>query len=146
MAAEKKAKQTPPQADDKKKAYRPYPKKTDEKRDGVPMLRFGKGNNFFKFRKALAEACLKEYGHLGRLIEEEKAYLPVFAQFVAPPGSTLDADEEKVLKVKAVKEYAKKLAKVEAESPKMYISGCFPSANVSTSLVQETGILFSLYH
>ncbi len=57
---------------------------------------------------------------MGRLIKEEKAYLPVFAQFVAPPGRTLDADEEKALKVEAVKEYAKKLAKVEAESPKMY--------------------------
>ncbi len=75
MAADKRAKQTPAQADgEKKKAYRPCPKKTDEKRDGVPMLRFGKGNNFFKFRQVLAEVCLKEYGHVGRLIEEEKAY------------------------------------------------------------------------
>ncbi len=84
------------------------------------MLRFGKGNNFFKFRQAFAKACLKEYGHVGRLIEEEKAYSPVFAQYVAPPGSTLDTDEETALKVEAVKEYAKKLVKVDAKSPKMY--------------------------
>jgi hypothetical protein len=39
---------------------------------------------------------------------------------VAPAGSTLDADEVRALKVETVKEYAKKLAKVDSDSPKMY--------------------------
>jgi hypothetical protein len=29
------------------------------------MLRYGKGNNFYKFKAALSEAVLKEYGNLG---------------------------------------------------------------------------------
>ncbi len=83
------------------------------------MLRFGKGNNLYKFRHALAEVCLKQYGNLGLIIEEENAYLLEFNQLVAPMGSTLDADELKALKM-AVKEYAEKVAKVEADGPKMY--------------------------
>jgi hypothetical protein len=39
---------------------------------------------------------------------------------VAPTGSTLDADELKALKMEAVKEYAEKVTKVEADGQKMY--------------------------
>jgi hypothetical protein len=107
-------------AEDKKRHARPFPKKSDEKKEGILILRFGKGNNFYKFRHALSEVCLKEFGNLGRLIEEEKAYVPEFHQFVAPAGMILDADEERALKLEAVKEYAKKVAKVETDGPKMY--------------------------
>jgi hypothetical protein len=32
------------------------------------MLKYGKGNNYFKFKQALAEMAIKEYGNLGKLI------------------------------------------------------------------------------
>jgi len=34
-------------------------------------------NNFYKFKAALSEAALREYGNLGKLIEQEKYYIPV---------------------------------------------------------------------
>ncbi len=74
-------------AEEKKCYGKPFPKKSDEKKEGIPILRFGKGNNFYKFRQALSEVCLKEFGNLGRLIEEEKAYVPEFHEFVAPTGA-----------------------------------------------------------
>jgi hypothetical protein len=30
---------------------------------GVPILRFGKGNNFHRFKQALSEVSLKEFGN-----------------------------------------------------------------------------------
>jgi hypothetical protein len=38
------------------------------KKDGIPMLRYGKSNNFHKFKHVLSEAALKEFGNLGKLI------------------------------------------------------------------------------
>jgi hypothetical protein len=61
-------------AEDKKRHAKPFPKESVEKKEGIPMLRFGKGNPFYKFRQALSEVCLKAFGNLGHLIEEEKAY------------------------------------------------------------------------
>jgi hypothetical protein len=40
------------------------------------MLKYGQGNNFYKFKNALAEAALKEYCNLGKPIEAEKYYVP----------------------------------------------------------------------
>ena len=42
----------------------------------IPLLRFGNNNNFHKFREALSKAALREYGHLGKLIELEQYYSP----------------------------------------------------------------------
>jgi hypothetical protein len=39
------------------------------------MFKYGKGNNFYKFKTALAEVALREYGNLGMLIEA-KCYVP----------------------------------------------------------------------
>jgi hypothetical protein len=40
------------------------------------MLKYGKGNNYFKFKQALAKTAIKEYSNLGKLIELEKYYVP----------------------------------------------------------------------
>jgi hypothetical protein len=39
---------------EKKQSYQPYA----TKKDGIPMLHYGKGNNFHKFKHALSEAAL----------------------------------------------------------------------------------------
>jgi hypothetical protein len=47
----------------------------------LPILRFGKGNNFQKFKAALLEMALEEYSDLGRLTKQESYYVP---PFIAP--------------------------------------------------------------
>jgi hypothetical protein len=42
----------------------------------IPILRFGPNNNFAKFKEALANKALHEYGDLGRLIELGEYYVP----------------------------------------------------------------------
>jgi hypothetical protein len=37
---------------------------------GGPILWFGKGNNFHRFKQALSEVSLKEFGNLGKLIQK----------------------------------------------------------------------------
>ena len=55
-------------AGNKKKTFRPYAKKQDEKAaTKLPILKYGKGNNFVKFKAALSEVALEEYGDLGRI-------------------------------------------------------------------------------
>ncbi len=109
--------------EDKKKVYRPYPKKPDEgtkPKEGIPMLKYGKGNNIYKFKAVLAEVAQEKFGNLGRLIEEDKYYEPEYTPMVAPAGVILDADEIKLLKSAAIKEFASKVAKMEADRPKLY--------------------------
>jgi hypothetical protein len=49
-----------------------------EKKDPeeIPVLRFGPNNNFTKFKEALANKAMREYGDLGRLIETGMYYAP----------------------------------------------------------------------
>ncbi len=47
----------------------------------MPILKFRKGNNFHKFKSALA---LEEYGDLRKLIKKEAYYIP---QFITPDYS-----------------------------------------------------------
>ena len=109
--------------EDRKKVFRPYPKKADDgtkPKEGIPMLKYGKGNNFYKFKAALAEVAQEKFGNLGRLIEEDKYYEPEYIPMVAPAGVVLDADELKLLKSAAIREFASKVAKMEADRPKLY--------------------------
>ncbi len=63
---------------EKKKTFKQYARKPEEVKTGmIPMLKYGKGNNFYKFKAALLEAALREYGNLGKLIKQEKCYVPV---------------------------------------------------------------------
>jgi hypothetical protein len=74
-AAEQPKKQMNDQPGHKKKPFHPF-KKPEEKPGSLPILKYGKGNNYFKFSQALAEIAIKEYGNLGELIELEKYYIP----------------------------------------------------------------------
>jgi hypothetical protein len=58
----------------KKKPFRRYYWKPEEEK-GVPLLRCGKGNNFYKFRAALSDLVTEKYGNLGKLIDLEELYL-----------------------------------------------------------------------
>ncbi len=40
----------------------------------IPLLHFGNNNNFHNFWEALLKVALREYGHLGKLIELEEYY------------------------------------------------------------------------
>jgi hypothetical protein len=48
----------------------------EEKRVNIPMLKYGRGNNFFQFQQALYKRALKEYGDLAKLLTLNKYYVP----------------------------------------------------------------------
>ncbi len=137
--------------DEKKKVYRPYPKKTDDgtkPKEGIPMLKYGKGNNFYKLKAALAEVAQEKFGNLGRLIEEDKYYEPEYTPMVAPAGVVLDADKLKLLKSAMIKEFASKVAKMEADRPKLYgliRHHMSVESKDEVALLRERERFFSLY-
>jgi hypothetical protein len=101
----------------KKQSHRLYGRKPEEiKKDGIPMLRYGKGNNFHKFKQALSEVALREYGNLGKLINLGKYYVPQFSQPSMPPGMTLSAKQLESLEIEMIKEYNKQVEMC----PKLY--------------------------
>jgi hypothetical protein len=57
------------EAGEKKKTFRPLSKKQGEEKvlTKLPTLKYGKENNFVKFKAALLEVALGEYGDIGRL-------------------------------------------------------------------------------
>ncbi len=72
-----------PNQEQKKKPYRRYGRKSDEEK-GIPMLRYEKGNNFYKFRAVFPDIATEKYGNLGKPIDLEEYYLPqlIFSDFV----------------------------------------------------------------
>jgi hypothetical protein len=44
--------------------------------NAVPMLKYGAGSNYDMFNKQVAVACVGKYKTLGRLIVDEKYYVP----------------------------------------------------------------------
>ena len=42
----------------------------------VPLLKFGTGNNWLKFKEKISTACLEKYGDLARLMQLENYYVP----------------------------------------------------------------------
>ncbi len=46
----------------KRKPYRNLRKKPEEARaEGIPMLKYGNGNNFYEFKQALSEVAIRYY-------------------------------------------------------------------------------------
>jgi hypothetical protein len=82
-------------------------------------LKSGKGNNFVKFKTALLEVALEEYRDLGRLIRLEKYYVPVFT---VPnySGAGLTQDEERKLRMEAMKAHQRRIKKMMDARPKLY--------------------------
>jgi hypothetical protein len=116
--AEQTKRQTNDQSGDKKKPFRPF-KKPEEKPGGLPMLKYGKGNNYFKFKQALAEMAIKEYGNLGKLIELEKYYIPKL-ELPDYAAMGVDSSQVKVMQKEATKGLAKEIDKMRADRPRLY--------------------------
>jgi hypothetical protein len=105
---------------DKKKTFKQYARKREEAKAGmILMLNYGKGNNFYKFKAALLETALREYGNLGNLIEQEKYYVPVLdlPDYKAMGISAANID---FMKNEAMKELAKEVGKMSRDKPKLY--------------------------
>jgi hypothetical protein len=58
----------------RKGQYNPEHKKKDA--EVIPILKYGPSNNFAKFKEAISNAALKQYGNLGRLIRQWSYYIP----------------------------------------------------------------------
>jgi hypothetical protein len=103
----------------KGKPFRRYGRKPEEEKKGIPILRYGKGNNFYKFRETLSEVAMEKFGNLGKLIDLEEYYLPemVFTDFKAMGYS--DARIER-LELEEYNEHTRKLTKMEEDRPKLY--------------------------
>lgn len=50
------------------------PKKKDT--EEIPILKYGPQGNFAKFKEAISKTELRDYGHLGKLIETGEYYKP----------------------------------------------------------------------
>jgi hypothetical protein len=44
--------------------------------EGIPILKYGPGNNFAKFKEAISKVVIKKYGDLGKLIRQGTYYIP----------------------------------------------------------------------
>jgi len=69
----------PAQEEQKRKTNRRrfFKKPEEEKKEGgVPLLKYGKGNNFYAFQQALYRKALRDYGDLAKLITLNKYYEP----------------------------------------------------------------------
>jgi hypothetical protein len=56
--------------------YRPNSHQYKKNPEEIPVLRFGPGNNFHKFKETLSKAALRLFGLVGKLIDLEKKYVP----------------------------------------------------------------------
>jgi hypothetical protein len=82
-------------------------------------LRFGAGNNFFKFKEALSKAALKEFGLAGKLIDLERRFeppVPTRADFLL---IGIVADDE-TLYQEAVKGWTKIKLDLSMKEPMLY--------------------------
>jgi len=57
--------------------------------DAVPILKFGPGNNFMRFKEALSKKVLEKYGRLGKLINMGK-----FDDLEEPDRTFVDLSDE----------------------------------------------------
>jgi hypothetical protein len=78
-------------------------------------------NNFHKFKEALSEWAIKEYGHLGKLIEQGTGYVPAYSSVdrTTLPSSITQA-QIVILETENLKKYLKHMNKVMHDGPKFY--------------------------
>jgi hypothetical protein len=90
-----------------------------EERINIPMLKYGKGNNFFQFQQALYKRALKDYGDLAKLLTLNKYYVPEIQlpDFTSAGASTNEID---LVKTDLVKDFAKQVGRMRANRPKLY--------------------------
>ena len=84
----------------------------------VPILRFGKGNNFHQFKQALLEVSLKEFGNLGKLIQKGSYFVPEYEAPTIPENITSAMNN--ALTLEALKEHHKVVEKMKSDRPKLF--------------------------
>ena len=60
--------------------------------DSIPILRYGPNNNYVEFKKRLSLVCLEKYKVLGRVIEEEKYWVPEEVDLSLYPSRVMRAE------------------------------------------------------
>jgi hypothetical protein len=100
-----------------KKPFKHFGRKPEEK--GIPLLKFGKANNFYKFRAALSNEATERYGNLGKLIDLEQYYVPTFVLEDYTAMGFSDEQGER-MNLEKFKEHSRKLTKMEEDRPKLY--------------------------
>ena len=100
-----------------KKPFKNFGRKLEEK--GIPILKIGRANNFYKFRAALSNEATERYGNLGKLIDLEKYYIP---SFTVEDYTTMgiSAEQAERMNLEKFKEHSRKLTKMEDDRPKLY--------------------------
>jgi hypothetical protein len=101
----------------KRKPFKNYGRKPEDK--GIPMLKYGKGNNFYKFRAALSNEATEKFGNLGKLIDLEKYHQPSFVVEDYKAMGFTDKQGER-MNFERFKEHTRKLTKMEEDRPKLY--------------------------
>jgi hypothetical protein len=88
--------------------------------EDIPLLHFGNNNNFHTsfVRDCRRQAALREYGHLGKLIELEEYYSPTLPTRMSL-GLT-DTKENTLLYHEAVRAHLKMQTKMVLNQPKLY--------------------------
>jgi hypothetical protein len=66
------------QQSNKQQQFRHYGPTKAAKKESIPMLRYGKSNNFHHFKEALSQVASEKYDHLGALIERGSYYMPPY--------------------------------------------------------------------
>jgi hypothetical protein len=86
----------------------------------VPMLRLGVNNNFDTFKRKMSIACMERYKNLGRLIQDEKYYVPPPIDLADYDLANDPHDVEKARLREAHKRRDKEIADMEVEKTGMY--------------------------
>ena len=110
-----------PPRKDRKPSASDAPKASKDPEE-VPTLRFGNKSNFYDFKEALSTYLLKNFGFLGRFVEDERYYNPPVPTMDPIPHDTEDA-EVKILRtlfVETRKHHNKQILDMEADKPKVY--------------------------
>jgi hypothetical protein len=95
------------QEDQRRKPFKNYGRKPEEK--GILILKFGKANNFYKFRAALSNEATEKFGNLGKLIDLEEYYLPELEM----QEQGFSEEQAERMNFEVFKEQSRKLTKME---------------------------------
>jgi hypothetical protein len=94
-----------------------------DRKEIIPVLKYGKGNNFYLFQEALYKKVLKDYGDLVKLIMLNKYHISEL-EVPSYTATGITADEMVVLRTKLMKDLAKQVGKMRADRPKLYVHDC----------------------
>ena len=88
----------------------------------VPLLKFGTGNNWLKFKEKFSTACLEKYGDLVRLLQLEEYFKPpeIEGARMAPYLGWETDKVKEVLYMGEIKARAKTIRMMEDNRSKMY--------------------------